>query len=201
MLFRSNVTVAKAVFLFIVAVVAMMMFASATQHYLLVRNRIWETASLLIIAFTLFRPGFWLDMVQEPYDIRSGAEVVDFAAAQPEGAQIRIRIAGPDYDDPDKTDSSELQVELGKAGDGAARLERSGLLVMIENGVAKLDEPLPATEFSPLSNEYDFYADKPVVVTQLLFVRERSPKELFYIPAFILMGLVFWSQVRRRGAT
>ena len=42
---------------FIIAVIAMMLFAAATQGYLLARNRIWETGVLLLVAFSLFRPG------------------------------------------------------------------------------------------------------------------------------------------------
>jgi len=196
-----NVTLEKAVFLFIVAVVAMMTFASATQHYFLTKNRVWETCLMLVVAFSLLRPGFWLDIVDSPYVSRAGVEILDFASKQPENAQIRIRISGPDYDDASNIDSSELQIDLGKPGDGSVRLQRSGLLVLIENGIAKLDEPLPATEFSPLSNEYDFYVDRPVTITEILFLKDRLPKELFYIPAFLLIGLIVFTQRRRRLAT
>ena len=50
----------KAVFvIFVVAVVAMLLFAAATQGYFFARrNRIYETVALLLIAFTLFRPGY-----------------------------------------------------------------------------------------------------------------------------------------------
>ncbi len=51
----------KAIFVFLVAVVAMMLFAAATQGYFFARNRIWESVILLLVAFSLFRPGFWLD--------------------------------------------------------------------------------------------------------------------------------------------
>lgn len=62
-----NVSLAKAFFVFFVAVIAMMLFASATQRYLLTRNKLWESGVLLLIAFTLFRPGYWLDQVSPPY--------------------------------------------------------------------------------------------------------------------------------------
>lgn len=194
-----DVTVGKAVLLFIIAVIAMMLFASATQNYWLVRNRIWETVALLLISFTLFRPGYWLDMVQDRYDVRPGNELIEFAGAQPADAVIRVRISGPDYDDAAKTDSSELQIMLGAPGSGEERLRRQGLLVVMDGDTAKLDEPLPATEFSPLANEYDFYADESVTVTELLFERDRSPKEIFYLPAFALAALIFWLQRSRRA--
>jgi TRAP-type uncharacterized transport system fused permease subunit len=41
----------------------MLIFAAATQGYFLTRSRIYESVLLLLIAFTLFRPGFWMDKV------------------------------------------------------------------------------------------------------------------------------------------
>jgi TRAP transporter 4TM/12TM fusion protein len=48
------------------AVVAMLAFAAGTQGYFLTKSRIWETAALLLVAFTLFRPGFFWDMIYAP---------------------------------------------------------------------------------------------------------------------------------------
>ena len=50
------------------AVVAMLVFAAATQGYFLVRSRWYESVALLLVTFTLFRPGFWWDMVYPPYE-------------------------------------------------------------------------------------------------------------------------------------
>jgi len=54
------------IFVFITATVAMLLFAAATQGWFLARNKIWESVLLLLIAFTFFRPGFWMDMVAPP---------------------------------------------------------------------------------------------------------------------------------------
>ena len=51
------------VIVIVFAVVAMLAFAAGTQGFFLTKSRIWETVALLLIAFTLFRPGFWWDMV------------------------------------------------------------------------------------------------------------------------------------------
>ncbi len=50
------------------AIVAMGCFVAATQNWLLTRNRWYETIALLLICFTLFRPGYWLDKLQAPFD-------------------------------------------------------------------------------------------------------------------------------------
>ena len=45
------------------AITAMLVFAAATQGYFLVKSRWHETVALLLVCFTLFRPGFWMDMI------------------------------------------------------------------------------------------------------------------------------------------
>jgi hypothetical protein len=195
-----DVGAAKAVFVFVVATVAMLLFAAATQGFFLVKSRIWETAALLLIAFTLFRPGFWLDMVQPPYDERSGTEVVDIAASQPKGEPMRLVIEGPDFDHPDKTLNLTIMANLGDEGDGLQRLEQGGLIVQPEENIAKLEEPLAGTPFFTRLQIFDFYGDKPVVISKAEIPAERIAKEVFYIPALLLLGLIVMLQLRRRSA-
>ena len=53
-----NVGPFKALFVFTVALIAMIAFAAATQNHMFVRNKRWETIALLLVAFTMFRPGY-----------------------------------------------------------------------------------------------------------------------------------------------
>jgi TRAP-type uncharacterized transport system fused permease subunit len=50
----------QGIFVFVTATMAMLLFAAATQGWFFAKNRIWESA-LLLVAFSLFRPGFWMD--------------------------------------------------------------------------------------------------------------------------------------------
>ncbi|MAW88331.1 MAG: C4-dicarboxylate ABC transporter [Phyllobacteriaceae bacterium] len=193
-----DVTAVKAVFIFIVAVVAMMLFAAATQGYFLTRSRIWETLALLLVAFTLFRPGFWLDYVQPPYDNRPGAEVIELAAAQPEDGTLRMVVRGPDFDKPDVISERTIIAELGAAGDGADRLDQAGLMVSVDDGKAVLEEPLAGTQFFTEFQGFDFYGDEPVEIALVQTEAERMPKEIFYIPALVLLGVVVAFQRRRQ---
>ena len=188
----------KAIFVAIVATAAMMLFAAATQGFWLVKSRIWETVALLLIAFTLFRPGFWLDYVQPPYDEKTGIEAVELAAKQPEDGLMRLVIQGPDFDHADKTVKTTLMADLGAPGDGTKRMEQAGLLVVPEGDVAKLEEPIAGTPFFTRLQMFDFYADKPVQILRAEMPADRMPKEIFYIPAVLLLGLVWWAQRRRR---
>ena len=195
-----DVTFWKGVFVFVTAVAAMMLFASATQSYFFARSRIWESLLLLLVAFTLFRPGYWLDQVSDPFDLRPGIEVLDAVSAEPSDAALRITVAGPDFNDPDIETSTDITVPLGSAGPGAVRLDKVGLLLLMEDGKAKLEEPLPGSPFENLSRIFDFYADDPVEVASIALPRDRMPKEVFYLPALLVIVVVIFIQRRRTAA-
>ena len=193
-----DVGLAKAVMIFIVGVIAMMLFAAATQGYFFTRNRWYESVALLLVAFTLFRPGFWLDYVQAPFDDMPGSQVTELAAAVPEGGTLRMVVRGPDFDNPDDIVDLTIVAELGAPGDGETRLFDAGLMVSEFDGKAALDEPLAGTAFFQELGDYDFYGDVPVEIAVVQVPTERMPKEVFYIPAVVLLGLVIALQRRRQ---
>jgi len=188
----------KAIFVFIVAVIAMMLFASATQGWWLVRNKIWESALLLLIAFTLFRPGYWLDQISPPYVNTEPTKVFEVVGNAPEKGTLTFVVSGPDFDT-GKTTSTTLLVPLGDRAEAIKRLEGAGLTINLEDGLAKIEEPLPQTPFfENIGKLFDFYGDDPVVVSEVKAEAKRLPKEVFYLPAFLLLGFVFLMQRRRR---
>ncbi|MEM8842359.1 MAG: TRAP transporter permease, partial [Pseudomonadota bacterium] len=193
-----DVSLAKAVFVFVIAVIAMMLFAAATQGYFLARNRIWETAMLLLVAFTLFRPGYWLDQVSPEFKTYPGTELITLADAAPAGSELRLTIAGPDFNVADETNSSVVIAEIGPGGDGAAQLAGLGLSASESDGKMALEEPMFGTPNQRLGQQFDFYADDPVEVTNVQIENERFAKELFYIPALILLAIVILLQRRRQ---
>lgn len=193
-----DVTAFQAVFVFIVAVVAMMLFAAATQGYFFARSRLWESAALLLIAFTLFRPDFWLNQVQSPYVTATGPGIVEMIDEAQPGGMVRLNLAGPDFDDMDKTLTLTLPLTIGDEQGAEARLEAAGLITMDDNGTMAVDEPFPGTEFAEKLQDFDFYADNPVQIVSTQVNAERMPQELFYIPALLLLLLVVMLQRRRQ---
>ena len=189
---------AKGIFVFVIAVIAMMLFASATQGYFFVRNRIWESAILLLVAFTLFRPGFWLDMVSPPFEERPGGEVMEIINNHPAGSNLRVQLEGMDISNADKSYATTLIIPLGGEKTADQRLQKHGLIVMMDDGQALLEEPLPGSTFASLGRQVDFYGDEPVKLTAILLPTERIFKEIFYIPALLLLGMVILLQRRRQ---
>jgi len=195
-----NVGPVQAVFVFIIALVAMLTFAAATQQYMFVRNRAWETVALLLIAFTMFRPGYWLDQISPPYDYRAGADIISEAEQAPADGFLRFVVSGPDsrYGDPFTT---TVMAPLGASGDGETRLmTAAGLMVNIDGDRAILDEPMPSTALSQTMLAFDFYGDDPVQIERIEVPTERMDKEWFYIPAIALLFFVIVLQRRRLRA-
>ena len=191
-----DVTLAKAVFVFIIAVIAMMLFAAATQGWLLTKSRAWESAALLLIAFTLFRPGFWLDQVQPPYDVREGAQAYEIAAGMPADAELRIKISGPDFDEGDNT--TTLLLNLGPEGDGESRFTSAGLMTLEEEDKIIVDGVTWDSKHKQVDQLFTFGDfDNPVVIENVSVANERMPKEVFYIPALALLALIMVLQRAR----
>ncbi|MEL6293896.1 MAG: TRAP transporter permease [Pseudomonadota bacterium] len=191
-----DVGFAKAVLVFFISLIAMLLFAAATQGYFIAKSRVWETVALLVIAFMLFRPDFLLDQVSEKYQSASGPAALALMETTPEGKDIRFTIEGPDYDT-----AKVRPVTIVLPSAGAGTLDAEGLLVMEEDGVLKIDEPFGGSEtIQPISGqEFDYYLDDPVVIAKVEVENERLPKEMFFIPALLLLaGIVL---IQRRRAT
>jgi TRAP transporter 4TM/12TM fusion protein len=186
----------KAIMVFFISLIAMLLFAAATQGYFIAKNRIWETVALLLIAFMLFRPGFFLDQISEKYNSATGPAAIELMATADDGEEIRLLIEGPDFD------TAELRPVTitvpAVAGDAIAALEAQGLIVTEDGETLLLDEPFPGTpHFESLGTDYDYYGDTPVEVKGIQNENDRLPKELFFIPALLLLaGLVLIQRPR-----
>ncbi|MEQ3710182.1 DUF3394 domain-containing protein, partial [Tateyamaria sp.] len=191
-----DVGLAKAVLVFFISLIAMLLFAAATQGYFIAKSKVWETVVLLFIAFMLFRPDFFLDQVSEKYTTATGPAVMELMEQTPEGQDIRITVEGPDFDT-----AKVRPVTIVLPSAGAGTLDAEGLLVMEEDGQLRIDEPFGGSEtIQPISGqEFDYYLDDPVVIAKIEVENDRMPKELFFIPAlFLLFGIVL---IQRRRAT
>src|SRR3546814_4188313 len=50
--------------------------------------------SLVLIAFTLFRPGFWMDLIVPPYQWQEPTTLVEVLGAAEVGEELRVRKIG-----------------------------------------------------------------------------------------------------------
>ncbi len=189
-----NVGPIKAIFVFIVSLVAMLVFAAVTQGYFIAKSRKWESAALLLVVFMLFRPDFFLDRWQDKYTEYTGSDALVALEKLPVGTNARLRISAPDFDTGiigKKTINFSPQID----GSASERLDNSGLSIIEDDGVIILDEPFPGTEyFSVLANDFDFYGEQPAQIVSIGIENQRFLKEIFFIPAFILLFIIVFIQ-------
>ena len=172
------------------AVIAMLLFAAATQGYWLTKSRLWESLALLLIAFTLFRPGYWWDMVYDPIDEIDPANIVQVAEETANEGDLHLMVEGENIDG--KFISKAVLLPLGPAGPGKERLGNAGLEIRIEDdGRVLADNVMFGSAAQSAGLDFDWE------ITSVNVAAERPPKQLMFIPALLLLALVAWIQRRR----
>jgi len=173
------------------SLVGMLTFAAATQGFMLTKSHKWETAALLLVTFTLFRPDFWWDQFYPPFDQKAGTEIVKVAENLPVGEPLRISVSGEKFNgDPlNKT----VMLDLGEAGSGADRLYEAGIETREENGKLIIDNIVFGSPAERAGLDFD------QEITELQLTSERPPKQLMFIPALLLLALIIMLQKGRCG--
>ena len=174
------------------AVVAMLVFAAATQGYFLVKTRWWETVALLLVTFTLFRPGFWWDMVYPPYDERPAAELMKLVEEAPAGERKRIWVEGLNLNG-DEVKKGVL-LPLGDAAPARERLRKIGLTVMALGDEVQVAAVQFGSQAEKLGLEQGFK------VTSIEMPAARPAKEWMTLPALALLAVVVVAQRGRLKA-
>ncbi|WP_296271881.1 TRAP transporter permease [Pseudomonas sp. UBA6323] len=180
------------VIIFIVATIAMLIFAAGTQGFFLVRSRLYESALLLLVAFTLFRPGFWMDMLHDPYQDVPPAELAQALDGVEDGSSLRLRILGENAVGDPREFTVLLPVPDGASGQ--ERLEKLGLNLYEEGDKVLVD----SVTFGSMAADAGLEFDQQIVNVRA--PTDRWIKELMWIPGFLLFGLVVLLQRRRMVA-
>ncbi|TKW68347.1 MAG: TRAP transporter fused permease subunit [Paracoccus denitrificans] len=179
------------VFVFVTATVAMLLFAAATQGWFLTRSNIVETVLLLLVAFTIFRPGFWMDMIAPPWDDRPPAELVQALGEAPVGEPFRLVISGLDEVGDPREFRAQMEVPPGATGE--ERLAALGIETLQNGDALMIDNVTLDSPAAKAGLDWD---------QTVLLVRapaEAPSKYWMYVPAFLLLALVVWMQRRRIG--
>lgn len=188
-----DVTWLQGIQTFIVATIAILIFTAATQGFFIVRNRWYESALLILVAFSLFRPGFWMDQMVPPHQQIAPAELVQAAGSIESGTPLRLWVDGED--DVGNQRSFMARVSLGEGDDGASRLDSAGLALISSKGKTVIDYV-----------GYDSPAEKAglvfdQVITGVEIPQSQPAKQWIYIPALVLFALIVLMQRRRKKPT
>ena len=185
-----DVTWWEGVVVFIVSLAAMLVFAAATQGYFFARSKLWESAVLLLVAFTLFRPGFWLDQVIPPYQQYQGAELMTYIDQHPQMENVRLSVEGENLDG--RWIERMVDLPLTTSGDATERLsDGAGLELRNEDNRVYIDQ----LAFGGIAEQRKLDFDWEI--TGFEIENQRPAKEWFFIPAFLLVLWIIRRQKKR----
>ena len=165
------------------AVVAILVFSAGTQGYWLVKSRLWESLVLVLIAFSLFRPGFWWDMVYEPKTHVAPSALIQEVEALNQGDFIQLQVEGVTIEGDEVSKTVSLQLTQTD-GDGMARLQSFGLNLTQDGEIWTVDY----VDFGSAAEKANI--DFGWQIMGIEKASDRPPKELVFIPALLILLLI-----------
>ena len=172
------------------AVIAMLVFAAATQGFFLTKNRLWETALLLLIAFILFRPGYFWDKVFPPYLEKPGSELTQIVEDMKPGTMVRLMVKGEKMNGDEYT--KEVMLPVGDAATGVERIAKIGFETRNENGSIWVDFVVFASKAEKIGIDFD----QEIVMVKV--DANRLPQQILFLPALALLAMIYSMQRKRR---
>ena len=131
-----------------------------------------------------------MDKIYPPLQSIAASEIFDIAGKMPVDSQIRIRITGEDIEG--REIDKVVMLPLGAAGSGKDRLMEAGLELLIDDDKVIVDNVVFGSTAERQKIDFDFE------VASVQVKADRPPRQLFYIPALLLLGLIVMIQRRRR---
>jgi len=183
------------------SVIAILLFAAATQGHWLVKNRWWETVVLLLVAFMLFRPGYFWDKIDPPFKDMPGAQIFQIADKMEPGESIRFVVEGETLEGIKRAYTFLLPLAYGDSG--KERVNNTGLqlddlfgdmeVAMVMPGISNdraINKQVEAIQVAGVDSGW--------IITSIQAKRKTLPKQIVFIPALLLIGIVGTMQLRRR---
>ena len=183
------------------SVIAILLFAAATQGHWLVKNRWWETVVLLLVAFMLFRPGYFWDKIDPPFKDMPGAQIFQIADTMEPGESIRFVVEGETLEGIKRAYTFLLPLAYGDSG--KERVNNTGLqlddlfgdmeVAMVMPGISNdraINKQVEAIKVAGVDSGW--------IITSIQTKRKTLPKQIVFIPALLLIGIVGTMQLRRR---
>ncbi|MBT2968843.1 MAG: TRAP transporter permease [Candidatus Thiodiazotropha sp. (ex Ctena orbiculata)] len=171
-------------------VVAMLLFVSATQGWLLVRNRLWESLVLLLVVFSLFRPDFWQEYLYPGKVWQPVGDIETYIDSLPADAKVRLQVEVEDEEGRMKPREILLRKPEARSGD---YLESLGFITEPDGDTLRVIDVgfLSAAEQAGLTAGFNHR------ITGYYRQRRQPHSSWFLIPPLLLLGAVLWLQYRR----
>ncbi len=190
---------AKGTLVFLTATIGILVFTSATMNYFFTKNKLWESLVLIIAAFMLFRPGFFMERISPTARYIEPAQLTQEIAQTPVGQNLMIKVSGVNPYGKAIEFYSQLSVPEGENGE--ERIKALGLTLLDTGEKIEIDgQPSPKILIDNV--EIDSPAAKAGLnwdqtILEVSLPRNSLPKELMFIPALLMIFGIAWNQRRR----
>ncbi len=170
---------------------AMLVFSALTMGWFRVRLRWWEGALLAVAVALLFRPDAFMDRIAPEYRDLPAAQLLQAVKDTETDDRLVLVIAGTTIEGEDVSKTVALQLP-GRQGDEARkRLADAGLTVAaLGNNVQ-----IGGVKFGSRAKKAGF--EQGWEVRAVKQRTDRPSERWFYLPALLLVALVWFAQGRR----
>ncbi len=174
--------------IFVASLLAILSFASLTQNWILVKNRLWESLALVLVIVALFRPGVFMDYLYPPFTRIDPQRFVSGRVRPELGQIVRFHVTRrTNYGDRFKLFALETPEPGGVQIQGPFGL---GLAEQGDGWIAKT-----VAFGGPADKAGIEFGDEVTGID--VETSGLPPKELIYPFGFLLLGLVLYSQLVR----
>ncbi|NEN75529.1 TRAP transporter permease [Pelistega sp. NLN82] len=190
----------KGTVVFITATIGILAFTAATMGYFFTRNRPWETLVLIIAAFMLFNPGFFMEKISPSerhiLPVQLTQEIEKIAV----GDKFKVKVSGLNPYGKEVIFYAELKVPEGNTGDD--RIKALGLTLLDTGEMIDINNQssnkiiIDNVEIDSPAADTGLNWDQ--VLLDVVLPQKALPKEITMIPALFLISFIAWNQRRRK---
>ncbi|MBP3140781.1 TRAP transporter permease [Aliivibrio fischeri] len=172
------------------SIIAMLTFSAATQGWWFTKTKWWETALLLLITFSLFRPGYWWDQLYPAKDYHQGIEIAQIAEGLNIGQSLELQVSGENLEGDIINKTVRLPFDE-RAITGEERVSSMGLMLSeVDNKmIVDMVEFGSPAEASGIDFDWE--------IKQVVLDADRPLKEWVFVPTLLLLLALGLNQRRR----
>ncbi|PSW15155.1 DUF3394 domain-containing protein [Photobacterium sanctipauli] len=172
------------------AIIAMLTFSAATQGWWFTRTKWWEVALLLLITFSLFRPGFWWDKVYPAKVEMAGTAITETAEQLSVGQPFELQVSGQNLEG--KFVSKHVLLPFDEdAVTAEERISSTGLMLRQDGDKMIVDMIEFGSPAEAAGIDFDWE------ITTVSLPADRPMKEWVFIPTLLILGGLGYNQRRR----
>lgn len=192
-----DVSFSKGILVFITATIGILAFTAGAVGYFFRRNKLWESLALFVLAFALFRPGFFMEHISPTQRYFEPAQLTQEVQQASVGDNLTIKVSG--LNPYGKQIEFYAQLPIAEGQSGEERLQKMGLTLFEQEKPEGKQLLIDAVEIDSIAAKAGLNWDQ-VVLEGSVPVKDALAKEWLFIPTLLLLFMLAIYQRRRQPA-